>query len=193
MKNFIFIVMIAGLAVSACNEKSSMEDQRRFVKDEHRVAVLRENVSNHSVPVDTARAWVKNYERWLQANNAERVRQVLPDGKTAEIPNSRSVWFSIEQLEKLVNRIKAEDGDGIRFYFARYGDNMRSGVDSCTQKPYNYSNITTLLMVPTKRKDCMHQDYYNGTSGVTSMDIENKGEMCPPPADCTVRGATLIP
>lgn len=192
MKKFIFILVVAGMAAAGCAEKGSMEDQRRLVKDEHRVSVLRENVSNHSIPVDTARAWVKNYERWLQANNAERVRQVQADGNTVEIPNSRSVWFSIEQLEKLVNRIKAEEGDGIRFYFASYG-NMKSAIDSCTQKPYNYSHLTTLLMVPTKRNDCIHQDYYNGTNSVTTMDIENKGEICPPPADCGSKGATLIP
>jgi len=192
MKKIIFILSIVAMGFFTCVEKNSLDEERRTLKDVQRVAVLAENAASHSIPVDTAKAWVENYGNWLRARNAELVEQVQENGKTANLPNSRSVWFSVEQLEKMIERIKAEEGDGIRFYFATYGK-MKSGVDSCTKLPYNYSNLNTLLMVPTKRDGCIHRDAYGSTNSVTTMDIENKGEICPPPADCGNKGATLIP
>ncbi len=191
MKKIVVILSVAACGFFSCIEKESLDEERRTLKDVQLTAVLAENATSHSVPVDTAKAWVQNYGKWLRSKNAELAEQVQADGKTVALPNSRSVWFSVEQLEKLLARIKAEEGDGIRFYFATYGK-MQSSVDSCTKLPFDYSNLNTLLMVPTKRDGCIHRDAYGSRNSITTMDIENKGEICPPPADCGNKGATLI-
>lgn len=190
MKNFIFILAIAILGIVSCAEKDSTYVKPLSVSSDKNSSIM-ELPSAHSVSADTAKAWVKNYKDWLDIHNAARVQQTQKDGRVAEIPNSRSVWFSVEQLEKMINEIKAEKGDGIRFYYASYGK-MESFVDSCTKTPYNYSYLNTLLMVPTKKDNCYHRDYYSSSNSVTTMDIENKGEICPPPADCHIIGASLI-
>jgi hypothetical protein len=39
---------------------------------------------------------------------------------TKKRPNTRSIWFSAERLQALLDKIKSEGGDGIRFYLATY-------------------------------------------------------------------------
>ncbi|AEV97434.1 hypothetical protein Niako_1055 [Niastella koreensis GR20-10] len=114
---------------------------------------------------------------------------------------SRTVWFSRDQLSDLINRIKDENGDGIRFYFAAY-DSVEEHGFHC--KP-NYLDQSTLVMVSTfdtvvvrdGKKDTLHWDYYYNRigrqGGIITATPENQGELCPPPANCYADGATLLP
>src|ERR1700754_3504469 len=76
------------------------------------------------------------------------------------MPDTRSVWFSIQQLKNLVKQVDSiEHGDGIRFYFAAY-DKVIKGTLGV--KP-EYSDYATLVMVSTRKQDgdtLHHYDYY---------------------------------
>jgi len=179
------------LLVSACAKTNPSEEGSNQLKD-GKLSVHGTNGVTSSVPTDTARTWVSNYQNWLKSHNALFTTQNLQDGTTAETPNSRTVWFSVEQMEKIVNKTKAAGGDGIRFYFARY-NSQPSFINECTGEKLNYSGMNTLLMVPTKKDNCSHRDLtdYPGTLE-DAAPIENRGEICPPPANCNSIGATLL-
>jgi len=113
---------------------------------------------------------------------------------------SRTVWFSSGQLQDLLTQIKKEGGNGIRFYYAAY-DSVEQNGFHC--KP-SYLDQSTLVMVSTfdsivagdGKKDTLHWDYYNGKAGrqggIITATPENQGELCPPPANCTAEGATIL-
>jgi len=124
------------------------------------------------------------------------------------MPDTRSVWFSIQQLKSLVKQVDSiEHGDGIRFYFAAYDKTPIKGTVNVKPEYWDYS---TLIMVSTRKRDgdsLHHYDYYtapqklvNGHNvsdvnhgGVIIMSVpQNQGELCPPPANCNSIGATLL-
>jgi hypothetical protein len=136
-----------------------------------------------TLPIDTAKKLIRNFD--------ERVfRRTDRYG----FNDTRCVWFSIEQLENLVKKVRCEKGDGVRFYLAAY--NVNCMPDSTYNT--NYMDHTTLIMVSTKSKSGKHFDYYgkneNGidVGAIITSDPENRGEMCPPPSNCTPEGATLF-
>ena len=151
----------------------------------------------------TARRYVKNYEK--HAGTVDDSIITVATGKTVENkkPNTRCVWFSEEQLEDLVARIKAEKGDGIRFYLATYDKKLGAGSSAAAQTNPLFG-YNTLVMVSTKAKvitpdSTQHWDYYkNGTANspgegfIIGTTPENRGEMCPPPSNCPSIGARLI-
>jgi len=113
-------------------------------------------------------------------------------------PDTRCVWFSIDQLALLVEKIKREKGDGIRFYFAAYDSLKKTDTKDIKDE---YKNYSTLIMVSTRTDSVTkaHVDYYRdllskSKNGSIIMAIpENQGELCPPPAHCVTAGATLLP
>lgn len=126
----------------------------------------------------------------MVANYAPHAGYVInEEGDTTS--NTRAAWFSVEQLESLLNRIKAEDGDGIRFYLATYSESYPDGVAERTP-PRDYWGRNTLLMVATrpvagKNGLVIHQDYFPGAAGQQEHahlqappEIENDASMCPP-------------
>jgi hypothetical protein len=133
------------------------------------------------IPRPDAYKLVQNYKR----------RHVLRRGLGGgfeRIQNTRSVWYSIDQMEEIVKRIKKEGGDGIRFYFARYDEEIVGNI--C------HSKQNTILMVSTNdtliEGKLLHFDYYEDKKGlVVKIVPENKGEICPPPKDCKTIGAFL--
>lgn len=142
------------------------------------------------VPVETAKQLVANY-----APHAGYV--VNAQGDTSS--NTRALWFSAEQLEALLDRIRTDGGDGIRFYLATYNDHYPDSGEAYIP-PRDQWGHHTLLMVPTREAAdtngmIFHQDYYADYAyGQESIElritapIENDAAMCPP--NCP--GADLI-
>lgn len=116
--------------------------------------------TNH---VDTLR---KNYKekRWQQ--NSERIGKV----------DSLSVWFSLEDMEIFLEKLKQHGGDGVRFYFGAYDENY-------TAKPL-YAGRQTVVMVATKEKQTLagelNKDIYITTDKGNSILAFNIGRPCPP-------------
>jgi hypothetical protein len=154
----------------------------------------------------TARRLVKNFE----GRSHHRPRPFLGDALDGQFPDtlsdSRCVWFSLNQLESLITRMKndsVEGTKGIRFYFAAYDKTTRN-TDVPTK--IDYRCYSTLVMVSTRdsiRKDSngkidtLHFDYYGDKlpsrrGAILTAPPENQGELRPPPATCAGDGATLL-
>lgn len=116
--------------------------------------------TNH---VDTI---IRNYkqERWV--HNSERL------GKE----DSMSVWYSVEELEEFISKIKDYGADGIRFYFGAYPNNhiSKKGEDG----------RQTIVLVATKNKETKNgsanKDVYITTEKGTEILAYNMGGVCPP-------------
>lgn len=123
------------------------------------------------IDVKVAREMIANYEK-----------------EAGGLPSyTKSVWFSLDNLEKIIQKIREEQADaghedkryGVRFYFGQYGDKVShttiNGMD------VDYSKRNTILMVSTEqgeadnKKPLFNRNYY----GVCVIPIENKGELCP--------------
>jgi|GEM_PF-1129864 len=139
------------------------------------------------IPHDTAQQLVLNY-----VPPAIPDRQ-NPDG-TITTGNTQAIWFDITSLAELIDEVtQLPQGDGVRVYFGKYGSGYR-GIDSRGVKQ-NYSNATTLVLVPTVTSTngvVVHHVDFGGTATIPA-DYENKGEVCPPPSNCFTIGATLLP
>lgn len=113
--------------------------------------------------VETVR---KNYreQRWQQ--NSKRI------GK----PDSLSVWFSLEDIEGFLDKLKNHGGDGIRFYFGAYDE-------AFAEKPL-YAGRQTIVMVGTRQKQTVNgeisKDIYISTKEGTNILAYNVGRLCPP-------------
>jgi hypothetical protein len=176
--NLFLIIVFIALAIGACKPQNNGN-----VQASAGAQLLRGAISD-----STARRLVKNFGG--RAHIFKRGGIIRPD--------TRSVWFSKEQLKDLIDRVDSEKGDGIRFYLAAY---------DATKKPDTkkikdiYMDYTTLIMVSTRFDSLnkIHLDYYNdvknpsGKKGAIIMSApENQGELCPPPATCAASGATLL-
>ena len=151
-----------------------------------------------------AKQYVDNY-----AKHAGFVDSTYTDvqlNKVKKLPNSRTIWFGIDRLQAMVNKIKAEGGDGVRFYLATY-DTVYTPNSKHNHIPERkYWGHTTLVMVSTKDSLKFHRDYYGNSIDPSSnsksdpkgfilsvgTSPENRGEMCPPPSNCATIGATLV-
>lgn len=113
--------------------------------------------TNH---VDTV---IRNYkrERWVQ--NSEHI------GKE----DSLSVWYSVEELEEFIKKIKNHGGDGVRMYFGAYSEDYAA-------KP-EYSSRQTIVMVATRSKESeegvANKDLYINPGQILAY---NMGGICPP-------------
>ena len=115
--------------------------------------------------VETVR---RNYreQRWIQ--NSRRI------GK----PDSLSVWFSLEDVEGFLEKLKNHGGNGIRFYFGAYDTEF-------VEKPL-YAGRQTIVMVGTRQKATGNgevgydKDMYISTKEGTSILAYNVGRPCPP-------------
>ncbi len=109
---------------------------------------------------------IRNYkqERWV--NNSKHI------GKE----DSLSVWYSAEELEQFLERIKLHGADGVRFYFGAYGKEY-------TGNPL-YAGRQTLVMVATQAKETVKgmvdKDVYVNTGNKNSILAYNMGRICPP-------------
>lgn len=113
--------------------------------------------TNH---VDTV---IRNYkrERWVQ--NSEHI------GKE----DSLSVWYSVEELEEFLQKIKTHGGDGVRMYFGAYSEDFAT-------KP-EYGSRQTIVMVATRSKEneagVANKDLYVNPGQILAYNL---GGICPP-------------
>ena len=109
---------------------------------------------------------IKNYkqERWV--HNSRRL------GKE----DSLSVWYSVEELEEFLMKVKSHGGEGVRIYFGAYDKDY-------TEKPL-YAGRQTVVLVATKQKETVtggvNKDLYITTEKGTSILAYNVGALCPP-------------
>lgn len=117
---------------------------------------------------------IRNYkkERWVR--NSEHI------GKE----DSLSVWYSVEELEGFIEKIKEHGGDGIKMYFAAYPENF-------DKKP-EYSNRQTIVMVATRSRESeaglTNKDLYTNPGQILAYNL---GSLCPP--NCGTGGSTKPP
>jgi hypothetical protein len=189
IKHTVLLMAFAGLGLASCQTKTADPAETADKKA----------ISDPSgmVSVEVAKRYVANY-----APRAGHVDSIASDGKKYPKPNSRTVWFSKEKLQYLLDNLEKENGDGVRFYFASYDPRLGGGVNDKPDPKYDGYN--TLVMVSTIPKDTLgqkglHWDSYTTPGPKKSSLImvgagpENRGEMCPPPSNCPAIGATLIP
>lgn len=194
MKLLLIIFSILLLGIVACersDQKSNNTTTQRSGENLRQITFTvpeADTPVRHSVPLATARVMVKDYQ--TTAGTVTRPR--MEGGGTETVPNTRSVWFSDDQLISMLERLQEEGGDGIRVYFTKYGNAEYVTVDGVKQ---NYSLQNTLLFVSTRyvSDSNIHRDYYSDGSIKRGFRFipENKGEICPPPKNCFNKGATL--
>ncbi len=137
-------------------EKKSLKGAK-YVSTQHVDAVLREYKKT----------------RWVQ--NSERI------GK----PDSLSVWFSIEAMEEFLDSTKSNGGDGIKFYFSVYPNDIAPGPE--------YAGRQTITMVATKSKrteqgTIADKDMYITRNGQSTILAANFGRTCPPSCNPSTEG-----
>lgn len=179
-KNYLMKTMLAltaGSLLVACNGeglKSSIYFNAGRGLEEPAVGVPTAN----QVPVDEARRLVANY--------APKAGVVVREGDT--LPDTRAIWFGIEELERMVSQVRQEGGDGVRFYLATYDTLYTDGAVGDVPPP-EYWGYNTLLMVSTRDSiadgEHLHRDYFpegpTQTGGfMVAASILNHGSICPP-------------
>ena len=109
---------------------------------------------------------ISNYkkERWVQ--NSRHI------GKE----DSLSVWYSVEELEEFLQKVKAHGGDGIKMYFGAYGhENAPKEL---------YADRQTIVLVATKHNETsrgmVEKDLYISSGKETTILAYNVGKICPP-------------
>lgn len=90
---------------------------------------------------------------------------------------TKCVWFSLEQMEKIVTLLKAEKllgmgTDGLRVYFGKYVKNDKVPEDLVGKE--------TVIFVSTKNDNGVHKDYFEHLELPVPMNPENRGELCQP-------------
>ncbi len=181
-KTLCLIATVAVCALMACNQSNKAKQAE---VNTHTAA------DSDTVSVATASKYVKNY-----ASRAGVVHKLMGDKGTE---GTRCIWFDIDRLDSLVEKIREEGGSGIRFYLAAY--DARYDTLKVKHHPRKaYWGYNTLIMVSTRNINGINRDYYTNLKGtgektghiVLMTDPENRGEICPPPANCNDIGATLL-
>ncbi|MEO7212576.1 hypothetical protein [Mucilaginibacter sp.] len=186
IKHTLMLLAFAGFGLASCQTKTAEPAETA----DKLTAVDPTDL----LSLDTAKRYVANYR-------AGTVDSIQADGKHVPLPNSRAIWFSKAKLEAMLESMRGEKGDGVRFYFAAYDPKL--GVPTGNSPDPKYAGYNTLIMVSTVNKDTLgqkglHWDSYTkpGVKGgiiMVGAGPENRGEMCPPPSNCPAIGATLIP
>lgn len=180
MKPLLCFLLAAMLFANAC--KPGPEKEKTDPGNDNSSVILKDTLG----PA-VAKRLVRNFDR--------RVYQHHQGELLAS--DTRCVWFSSRQLESLLKRIREEGGNGIRFYMATYDSTAKPGFNI----PDKYRNFSTLVLVSTRdsitpKGDTLRWDYYNRgprlRGGILTTEPENRGEICPPPSNCSADGATLL-
>jgi len=190
------------ISISACKQKTT-EALNASTTD---TTVIPDSVI---VPVKEAKVYIDNYSS--KAGFVDATPEEIAAGKPKKKPDTRCIWFSKDRLQAMLNQLEKEKGNGIRFYLATYD---KKYLEAQTKKSAGhpqkeYWGYNTLVMVSTKpakndEGEAINKDYYvdiekgtpaTGRQGgfIVSLTPENRGELCPPPADCFKQGATLLP
>ena len=151
--------------------------------------------------IEQARRYVGNY--------GEEVNKIPTQGPRGAdvvelLPNTRCIWFDKSRIKDLICQLDRDGGDGMRFYFAAYDSIYSPGSlksDTLLAEPTpapDYWGRNTLVIVSTKDKvdyfgdSTLHAGTQQGPGFLLTIEdqVENHGELCPPPAKCY--GARLL-
>jgi hypothetical protein len=133
------------------------------------------------VDTDHVNTVIRNYkkERWVQ--NSQRL------GKE----DSLSAWYSVEELEEFLAKVKDHGGDGIKIYFGAYDHDY-------TEQPL-YAGRQTVVLVATKEKETakgsVNKDLYISSENGNTILAYNMASLCPPfcnNGDDGIPGITII-
>ena len=109
---------------------------------------------------------IRNYKQQRWVNNSKHI------GKE----DSLSVWYSAEELEQFLAKIKDHGADGVRFYFAAYSADY-------AETPL-YASRQTIVMVATQAKETekgiVDKDMHINTGSGSTILAYNHGKLCPP-------------
>lgn len=109
---------------------------------------------------------ISNYKKERWAQNSRHI------GKE----DSLSVWYSVEELEEFLEKVKEHGGDGIKMYFGAYDKEH-------APKPL-YADRQTIVLVATKTKETaegqVNKDLYISEEERTTILAYNVGNICPP-------------
>jgi hypothetical protein len=118
------------------------------------------------VNTDHVNTVISNYKKERWANNSKHI------GKE----DSLSVWYSVEELEEFLEKVKENGGDGIKMYFGAYDKEH-------APQPL-YADRQTIVLVATKVKETatgnVNKDLYIGSEKENSILAYNAGALCPP-------------
>ena len=177
IKNFIIVAVVAAFSLS-CKQPTTEPSGSAATPDDEviRSGISKDVKSGYTNDGFSAQDWeamVRNYKPHAGKHPVNVGKQ-----------NTRSVWFSLQKLDSLVQHLKREkiamqqgdstkkDGvvDGVRIYFGRYID---KASDDLKQR-------NTLIFVSTYwvEREKGHQDYLNNRK-LFSEPINN-GELSPP-------------
>lgn len=109
---------------------------------------------------------ISNYKKERWAANSKHI------GKE----DSLSVWYSVQELEEFLQKVKENGGDGIKMYFGAY--------DKQHAPQPLYADRQTIVLVATKTKDTpngeVNKDLYVSSETENTILAYNAGALCPP-------------
>ena len=118
------------------------------------------------VNTDHVNTVISNYKKERWANNSKHI------GKE----DSLSVWYSVEELEEFLEKVKENGGDGIKMYFGAYSKEH-------APQPL-YTDRQTIVLVATKVKETatgeVNKDLYICDETGNTILAYNAGNLCPP-------------
>lgn len=132
-----------------------------------------------NIPFAEAKLMINNYVNKLNRD------------ENGQLENTISVWFSLQQLNDITNLLNAEQAfseqntpnavtDGIRIYFANYGD-------APPENHKNYMKKNTLVLISThsvEDRPEKHKDYFQNIVPQLRSEPLNRGGLCPPEKGC---------
>lgn len=111
--------------------------------------------------------------------------------ENGQLENTVSVWFSLQQLNEITNLLNTEKEiseqqtpnqvtDGLRIYFANYGETPPQGHE-------NYTGKNTVVLISThsvENRPEKHKDYFQNLVPSPLAEPLNRGGLCPPEKGC---------
>lgn len=198
LKSTLLFVALITLSAAACKQNDSASG------DGHSIGTIPDSVT---VDLAVAKKYVANYAS--HAGHPDQTEEEIAQRKPKK-PDTRAIWFDKLRLQQMLAQLEQEGGDGVRFYLITYNNKYDTTVKHKKPiPPVKYWGYNTLLMVSTKDSTIngkpVHADYYTNTVAgteikgktkkkgfIVTFEPENRGELCPPPANCKDEGATLI-
>ncbi len=95
----------------------------------------------------------------------QMVKAYAVEGLKSPKSYTKAVWFSVDQILAMAEKLKESKADGLRIYFAKYTE------AASKESTEDYNGRNTVLLVPTNSVDGDHED--------DTDQIENRGRLCP--------------
>lgn len=163
MKNFLPILLVL-FVFASCKDRFEKTSGIKSITNPTSL-----KAGPDPIPLNLAKKMIENY-----GDQNAGLQQVGQNGnKTFSNPSINAIWIELDNLASLVFNLKNEKADGIRIYFAKFGNNVideriyKAGL----KEDYSYNN--TLIITGTKDsllndqdslKIHYHRDYFYGVA-----------------------------